>query len=292
MIHRLAISARLLPTSLILLIGILPSLARGECGTHCTCSHDAGAIRTCRDGRWFVVESENFIVYCEQSETPARHLARHAEAQRAEIQSRWLGDNESAAWTPRCQIVLHSNLSGYVAAVGQGSERTVGSSLVQNDKGRIVSRRIDLLGGKRPFLSAALPHELTHVVLADRFADRPMPAWADEGVAILADPKAKQARHRADLRSALASDATFRVFDLVSMDQYPRPERMGTFYSQSASLVEYLIERKGHQQFLTFVERSASDGCDSALRDCYGIANAGELDRQWRGQIKLAASSN
>lgn len=79
-----------------------------------------------------------------------------------------------------------------MAAVGPGSEHTVGSSLVTVDKAKIASRRIDLLGDQTEFLTAALPHELTHVILRDRLMSTPPPRWADEGMAVLADTEAKQ----------------------------------------------------------------------------------------------------
>ena len=50
----------------------------------------------------------------------------------------------------------------------------------------------------------ALPHELTHLILADRFSPRQVPRWSDEGMAVLADPAEKQRLHLRDLRQALA----------------------------------------------------------------------------------------
>ena len=34
-----------------------------------------------------------------------------------------------------------------------------------------------------------LPHEATHVVFAGRFGDRMLPHWADEGMAVLSEPR-------------------------------------------------------------------------------------------------------
>lgn len=233
----------------------------------------------------FVLETANFQVCCEQSETAARQLARRAETLRAALQSKWLGNKTSEAWKPRCQIILHSNKQSYVATVGRGSERTVGSSLVNIDKGRIAQRRIDLLGGSKEYLSAALPHELTHVVLKDRFISMKLPRWADEGIAILADPKAKQGRHFADLKNALAQSATFHAASLLMMDEYPRADRFSTFYGQSASLTEFLVSRRTPQEFIEFLEQADREGFDKALRGCYEISGVSELDRQWRRHL-------
>jgi hypothetical protein len=154
--------------------------------------------------------------------------------------------------------------------------------LVKTNKGRIVSRRIDLLGSDTEFLSAALPHELTHVILRDRFTLTVAPRWADEGMAMLADTEAKQDRHYRDLEEALAQRTTFRAAELLTMEEYPSPGRFGTYYGQSASLTKFLVARKSPEQFVEFLDRARNTGYDAALQECYGIAGVGELDRQWR----------
>lgn len=236
-------------------------------------------------GRWFVLETANFQVCCEDSDLPAEHLARHVESLRKELRAKWLGDVSSAAWNPRCQILLYSSRRSYVAAVGRGSERTVGSALVDVEKGRITKRRIDLLGQSTEYLSAALPHELTHVVLKDRFAATALPRWADEGMAILADTDAKQERHFKDLRHAITSRSSFHVAELLAIEIYPPPSRFGTFYGQSASLTKFLVVRKSPEQFTAFIERASTDGYEAALQQFYGISGLPELDRMWRQHV-------
>ncbi len=75
---------------------------------------------------------------------------------------------------------------------------------MQLKSGVIANRRIDLLVDKQGALTS-LPHELTHVVLADCFAGRQPPLWLDEGVAMLADTHDKQMLHERDYMDALSS---------------------------------------------------------------------------------------
>lgn len=265
------------------------SRASADCNCAAGCNCPAGCCVKCcyKSGSWFIAETENFQACTTDSEKTARQLVETAEKLRGELREKWLGEPTDATvadarWTAKCQIVLHPNLASYVAAAGRGSEHTVGSSLVKVNHGKINGRRIDLVGGRVDFLTAALPHELTHVVLKDRFTSTVIPRWADEGAAILADTEAKRGRHRNDLDDALQRHTTFTAASLMTMEDYPAPDRMGSFYGQSVSLAEFLIDRKQPARFVEFVELAATSGYDAALRQCYGIANVDELDRQWR----------
>lgn len=271
---------------IVLSYNLVPKRLHAQCGSACTSSDCPRVERSYRQGRWFVSETANFQVCCEDSDSTADNLSRHAESLRTELQAKWLGDISSAAWNPRCQILLYSSKQRYVAAVGRGSEQTVGSSLVDVNKDRITKRRIDLLGQSTEYLSAALPHELTHVVLRDRFMSTAPPRWADEGMATLADTDAKQLRHFNDLSRAIAKGTTFRAGALLAMDGYPQQDRFGAFYGESVSLTKYLVARGTPQQFVEFIELASSDGYEAALLKSYRIAGPGELDRQWRKSLK------
>lgn len=266
--------------------------AQSMSATSCACEKSCEpAERSYRDGRWFVSETANFRVCCVESDAIANELSRHVESLRSKLRAKWLDETVGNDWTPKCQVILHSSRQSYAAAVGRGSERTVGSSLVKIESGQIVSRRIDLIGDHVPYLSAALPHELTHVVLRDRFPLNPIPRWADEGAAMLADTSDKQERHRKDLRNALTDGTTFSAASLITTDEYPRADRWGTFYGESVSLTKFLVNRDSPARFVSFVEAAASKGYDKALRDTYGIKNVAELDHEWRRQLSVAGDA-
>jgi hypothetical protein len=288
--NRLITSAAILLTFISWAVAPLDLFAQGDSGSESTCSDAAHVERTYRKDQWYVVETGNFQVCCEGSGARVAELARRAESLRTTLRGKWLGDSNEAVWNPRCQVFLYSNQRSYVAALGQGSEHTVGSSAVRIKDDRIVNRRVDLVGDDTQFPPPAMPHELTHVILRERFVSTPPPRWADEGMAMLADTDAKQNRHRADLRNSLVQRTTFNLAALVTMDEYPRPDRWGTFYGQSVSVTEFLVKQKTPEQFVHFIDRTVAEGYDAALRECYGIAGMAELDRRWRKeQIPSAA---
>ncbi len=177
--------------------------------------------------------------------------------------------------------MLHPNDASYLKEVGAGAVSTVASSLVDQLRGRIRIRRIDVRAVDSDWLAAALPHEMTHVVLADRFVGRTLPRWIDEGAAILADPEEKRLRHKEEMWGALSNRSAFRVVELLTLEDYPAAHRWGTFYGQSASVVEYLVAQKSPADFVRFVDLALEKGYDASLRQVYGIAGIAELEQHW-----------
>jgi len=204
-----------------------------------------------------------------------------------ELENKWFGKVKQKSWHPLCQIVVHSNRQSYIRAVGRGGERTLGSSAVSFSKDQITSRRIDLLLQNTKGVTEALPHELLHVVLRDRFASSTVPHWADEGMATLSDDQEKQGRHFRDLQQAIANGTDFYTADLMGMKGYPPSNRRATFYGQSTELTRFLVARKNAEHFIQFLERASAVGYDSALRECYGFASTADLDRHWRRNLYM-----
>ena len=191
-------------------------------------------------------------------------------------------DGNSACWSPKCEIVIHPGRQSYLAAVGAGGAQTFASSWI--DPGRdkhVAARKIDMRGDGQ-LGKAALPHEITHVILADLLNGAQPPRWADEGLAILADSPEKQRLHERDLADGLRRRLAFSSVELVTVDTYPHPSRVPAFYGQSASLTAFLVTRDTPARFVEFLRASREHGYDEALRKIYAIQGLGELDRLWQ----------
>lgn len=126
---------------------------------------------------------------------------------------------------------------------------------------------------------------MSHVVLADAAVGHRLPRWADEGIAMLADPEDKREGHRRDLISALDCGAALRLPALLTMDGYPTPQQTAIFYGQSLSLIEFLIERQGPLALQHFLQRAAKEGYQKALDETYGIRDTHELERLWLADV-------
>jgi hypothetical protein len=227
--------------------------------------------------------TDNFIVRSYHCSHDARQVAAHCERWRAKLQRYWCTEQQ-AAWSPKCEVVVHANGASYLAAVGAGASRTVGSSLIKFGPDRQVARRVIDFRGDSSFGIAAVPHEMTHVVVADLLDGRQPPRWADEGMAILADSHDKQMLHERDLTQGLVGRGAFRIHELLTLSTYPQPSRVPAFYGQSASVTACLAKRDDPSKFVEFLRRSLDHGYDQALRDVYHLENIGALERLWQEQ--------
>jgi hypothetical protein len=249
----------------------------------CACaSHQ---VTQSRQGAWSIALSPSFQVCSLTSAAEAERVARRCEHVRRELAETWGLADVGQAWTPKCQVILHPTTADYAVAVGPHFAATYGSSLVKPQVGRITARRIDLRTDVDDYLTAALPHELCHVLLADRFRTQPAPLWYDEGIALLADTEAKQRLHDRDLRDGVRRQIDFSLPELVSADNYPATERMGVFYGQCADLTRFLRQVGTAEQLHQFAIRSAEVGVNLAARECYAYEGAQELEHQWRERV-------
>jgi hypothetical protein len=133
-------------------------------------------------------------------------------------------------------------------------------------------------------LEAVLPHETTHTVLAGHFGSHAVPRWVDEGVAVLTEPTEKLVQHRRNLLRCCQENQLFGLRELMQLDNYPEPRRIGAFYAQSVALVEFLTSQKGPLVFTQFVRDALREGYEPSLRRHYGW-DFNQLETAWQQQV-------
>ncbi|HEX5103932.1 MAG TPA: hypothetical protein VFV87_08990 [Pirellulaceae bacterium] len=226
-------------------------------------------------------ESDNFLVISRSSSHSAALTLKLCEAWRAALLRKWPSDADKAAWSPKCEVHIHNCRKCYLAAVGAGGAQTSASCQIQWTKNPAqIRRRIDIYNDSPQGL-AALPHELTHLVLADLFDAGPPPRWADEGLAVLADSPGKQALRERDLAQAIARRTEFRLVELLAIEAYPQPSRGAVYCGQCASPARFLLARGDGPRMVEFLKSARVDGYDQALRRVYAIDGVSELKSQW-----------
>ncbi len=123
-------------------------------------------------------------------------------------------------------------------------------------------------------------HEAAHIVTAIA-GDGPftrIPSWLDEGTAVYM--QSSQLEYDDAIAFAIAADRTLRLRNLESPSN--NPNLINIQYGQSWSVVDYMIEELGEQQFADLF-RTVREGAttDSALEQIYGFDQDG-LYNSWR----------
>ena len=235
---------------------------------------------------WSVVESPNFRCQCLLNEADSRKVALCCETWRARLQASWMSQPNRECWQPKCEVCVHPQREAYNRILSRPGDTSVGSTTIKFDGGRPVFRRIDVRADANDWSNAALPHELTHVVLADRFGDQPLPRWADEGIAMLSESPEKHRERLASLQKIVAGRSHYRMFDLVKTERLPSAQLRDAFYAQSVALVSLLIQKSTPAKFVDFLATSDSAGIDQALREHYRIDGFVGLQHEWDQWVK------
>jgi hypothetical protein len=230
---------------------------------------------------WALAETANFRIFHNQKKELVEQVARVAEKTRSAMSAKWFNDANPVAWAPRCDLFLYPSAAELARGVGKGANAPGFSEMTQ-EAGRVLVRRIYLRCDDPNMVTAVLPHETTHVVLAGRFGVHHVPRWADEGMAVLSEPRNRVELHLHNLPRHQQEGELFGMGQLMQMDQYPAARLVGPFYAQSVSVVDFLSQRKGPGVFARFLRDGLDNGYEPALQRHYGIRGYGELERLWR----------
>src|SRR5262249_40563501 len=90
--------------------------------------------------------------------------------------------------------------------------------------------------------------------------------------------------HLRNLPKHSSDGMLFGVAELMQMNDYPEARRIGPFYAQSVSLVDFLCKKKDPVTFARFLGEALDTGYEPALRRHFGYATPADLEREWRQQ--------
>lgn len=217
----------------------------------------------------------NFVAIAPTPEL-AKEVAFTAEQWRDRLAVEWLG-KKLPKWSRPCPIQVK------VGQIGAG-----GATTFNFDGGEVYGWRMNVQGTRERILDSVIPHEVSHTVFASHFR-RPLPRWADEGAATLAEAEVEQRRQDLHLKQVWNANK-IPLQSLLSMTEYPSDMRdVMTLYAQGYSLADYLVQKRGRPQYLRFLDAAEKDGWEAALRKYYGIEGVNALEGQW-GKWVVAGS--
>jgi RNA polymerase sigma factor (sigma-70 family) len=216
-----------------------------------------------------VYRTRNFLV-----EAPSRRVAQlvgdAAERHRADLARHWLG-RELPDWPTPCRVRVRLNAGG-----------AGGATSFSINGGEVAGQQMTLEGPLDRILSSNLPHEVTHTVLAHHFK-RPVPRWADEGAASLAEDEEDRRKLHGHFRQVLRERRKIRLRNLLQASDYP--EDVPAFYAQSHSVTEFLVKQKTPPTFVQFLVKAVDGDLDEAVRTYYGFQSVEALEKVWLASL-------
>jgi hypothetical protein len=208
---------------------------------------------------------------------PTREIAvevgEAAERHRERLARQWLG-KPLPRWPEPCPVEVTITTAGASSA-----------SAFLFDEGRILSQKVEVEGAVEEILASALLCAVTHLVLAHHFA-APVPRWADEGAAVLADSAGVRHRYEDRAREVLRDQKrAIPLGRLFTLADYPHD--VSAFFAESASITRFLVGAKGRKAFLAFVKDGRGGNWDAAVRTHYGYPNVAALEQAWRKSLPV-----
>lgn len=226
-------------------------------------------------------QSENFVVTAPTPEI-ARQVGQAAEQYRKQLAIDWLG-YELPRWAAPCPVKVK------VGQIGAGGATTF--SFFPNARGsaEVCNWNMQIQGSLERILDSVLPHEVSHTIFACHFR-RPLPRWADEGAATLAEHESERRRQVLTVRQVIGTRRRIPLQNLLSITEYPSDmQDVLTLYAEGYSLAELLVQEGGRARYLKFLTDAHQGGWEKAVQVHYGYRGVAELEHRWHDWV-LAGS--
>jgi hypothetical protein len=221
--------------------------------------------------------TNNFVVTAPTPEI-AKQVGVAAEHYRKELAIEWLG-YELPRWAMRCPINVK------VGQLGAGGATTF--SFYPNAKGsaEVSNWEMNIQGSLERILDSVLPHEVSHTIFACHFR-RPLPRWADEGAATLAEHDSEKRRQVMTVKQVLGTRRRIPLKNLLNIKEYPRDmQDVLTLYAEGYSLAELLVQEGGRPRYLKFLGDAHQYGWDKAIQANYNCQGVDALEKRWHDWI-------
>jgi hypothetical protein len=232
-------------------------------------------------------KSDHFIVqyYMKEDLDWARQVLLSAEEYYSKIayQIGYARYKNFWTWDDRVRIIIYPDQKTFMIETQQPAWSR-GSAL--RHKKLFEQKKIVSFKQNEEFLITILPHEIAHLIVHDFFGmNRDIPLWFDEGVAQLFE-KGNEGKTEEMMRYFIRQQNYIPFSYLMVLDIREEMDisKVAVFYTQSLSIVRFLIKGYGasaFQQFCGYLRDGRS--FEGALQGAYTnqIKNVEDLEKKW-----------
>ena len=223
---------------------------------------------------WNTKKSKHFVIhYQEDAPEYLNQLIRKAEYYYNSIAD-YLGFKrfDFWLWDNRCKIYLYPNQKEYLSQTGRHSWSRAHVN--------VIKKEIKTYVWQDGFFDTILPHEMGHIIFREFIGyKKNLPLWLDEGVACMQEANSQD---RLLTAKALVGERLFIPLNVLSNIRDYNFVTPVVFYSQSASLVDFILSRFGRSRFVDFCRRLRDeDSWEASLKSEYKFEDLEELERLW-----------
>jgi hypothetical protein len=226
---------------------------------------------------WQQMEGQDFIVYY-RANVPQDFVQTTMDTSEDEFKrvANNLGViNHYWSLTKKVMIYIYSDQDDYVKNGGQAGW-SHGVAFAQ-------AKTIKLFPEASGFFDSLLPHELGHIIFRDYIGfTANVPLWFEEGIAIYQE-KAKRLGSNKIVKEAIDNGQFIPLSKLSGMKLFKdsKDQVVDLFYTESASVVYYMITELGEQELLMLCNRLKENmRFEEAIHDVY-LKNIDELNQAW-----------
>lgn len=199
----------------------------------------------------------------------AQKVALTAERCREELAMEWLGYT-LPNWFKPCKVRVK------VGQIGAG-----GATTFSFGGGEVFGWDMTVQGSLERILDSVIPHEVSHTIFACHFR-RPLPRWADEGAATIAEEESERRRQTKLAEEVMPSKRRIPLRELLSITEYPKNmQHVLTLYAEGYLLADFLVQKGGKSRFLAFMQDAHESGWDASLRKHYEEESVEALESKW-----------
>ena len=240
---------------------------------------------------WKEKKSKHFVLkYTEpMTNRQAGHMLSAAEKYYSSINQKigFVRYHNFWTWDERAQIVIYPSRESFIKDTNQ-PEWSQGSAVPHHEG--LNARAIFSYYNSPNFREGILPHEIAHLIIKDFIGDLThVPIWFNEGVAQIQESTKKQNAAKV-VRNLKNKGGLIPLKQLHVLDiRFAKaPLLVLTFYAQSVSIVDYMINAYGSGRFAQLCrELKSGKTFEEALRVSYRTIfdSLDDLEKKWLSSI-------